>query len=137
MVNKKLKYFLIIFVIFFTDLILKTLLLTKHPEAITKNTGIGLGILQNNPGIAIFISIVVIAIFFILLLQKKQLTEYYNIENFAIAIIIGGSLSNLFDRIVHGFVIDYINIMIIPVFNISDFSITIGIITIIILLLRA
>ncbi|MCM8824147.1 MAG: signal peptidase II, partial [Candidatus Omnitrophica bacterium] len=37
------------------------------------------------------------------------------------------ALSNFCDRIIYGFVVDYIDIRIWPVFNISDMSISIGV----------
>ncbi len=42
-------------------------------------------------------------------------------------LILGGALSNLFDRIFYGYVVDYIDIRIWPVFNLSDMCISIGV----------
>jgi len=46
----------------------------------------------------------------------------------ASSLIILGALSNLLDRLLFGFVIDYINIFIWPVFNLADIMIVAGII---------
>ena len=55
--------------------------------------------------------------------KKKK----YNIE---FALIIGGLIGNLIDRIVFGYVIDYIGVIIFkyyfPIFNIADALIVIG-----------
>lgn len=40
---------------------------------------------------------------------------------------VAGAVGNLIDRLVYGYVIDFINIHIIPVFNIADMCINIGI----------
>lgn len=44
----------------------------------------------------------------------------------AIAMVIGGGLGNLIDRISNGYVVDYFDIHIIPVFNVADIFICIG-----------
>ena len=44
----------------------------------------------------------------------------------AIAMVIGGGLGNLIDRISKGYVVDYFDIHIIPVFNVADIFICIG-----------
>jgi len=47
----------------------------------------------------------------------------------AFSLIILGALSNLIDRLIFGFVIDYINIFIWPVFNLADCMIVVGVLT--------
>lgn len=44
----------------------------------------------------------------------------------AIAMVIGGGLGNLIDRISKGYVVDYLDIHIIPVFNVADMFICVG-----------
>jgi signal peptidase II len=44
----------------------------------------------------------------------------------AISMVIGGGLGNLTDRIMKGYVVDYFDIHIIPVFNVADMFICIG-----------
>lgn len=44
----------------------------------------------------------------------------------ALALILGGAVGNLIDRAVFGFVIDFIDVRVWPVFNIADSAITIG-----------
>lgn len=52
------------------------------------------------------------------------------VVNLAYGLIIGGALSNLFDRIVYGYVIDYLDFRVWPVFNVSDACITVGVVLI-------
>ncbi len=44
-----------------------------------------------------------------------------------IAMVVGGALGNLYDRIVYGYVIDFVNLSFFPaVFNVADSSISVG-----------
>ena len=62
-----------------------------------------------------------------------------NMEYISISMIIGGTLGNLFDRIYHNYVIDFISLNIFgynfPVFNFADILITCGAIFLIIILI--
>lgn len=46
----------------------------------------------------------------------------------ALAFILGGSAGNLIDRILRGYVIDYIDVTVWPVFNLADIMINLGVI---------
>lgn len=65
----------------------------------------------------------------IYLLYKNSRTQ--RLENFALALILGGALGNLFDRLYHGYVIDFLDffwqIWHYPTFNLADVSICVGI----------
>ena len=54
-----------------------------------------------------------------------------NIEKIGYGMVIGGALGNFIDRIIYGYVIDYIDINLFgwnyPVFNIADMMIVIGV----------
>lgn len=52
-----------------------------------------------------------------------------------IFLILAGGISNLIDRIIYGGVVDYFDIKIIPIFNIADILISIGVIWLVILIL--
>ncbi|MCK4810533.1 MAG: signal peptidase II [Candidatus Omnitrophica bacterium] len=88
------------------------------------NTGAAFGILNNKNCFLVCIS--VIFIIFLLIIISRD-----NEKNFLIklsyGLILGGALSNLFDRILYGYVIDYLDFQIWPVFNLSDACITIGV----------
>ena len=45
-------------------------------------------------------------------------------------------MGNLFDRIAKGYVVDFIDIRIIPVFNLADFFITCGVLLLAFLILK-
>jgi signal peptidase II len=88
----------------------------------TENTGAGFSILQNQKILLIILSILIIG--FLIYYYKK----FKKNEQFPIQLILGGAIGNLIDRISHGFVIDFINIRIWPIFNVADSAISIGII---------
>ena len=99
------------------------------------NTGIGFGIAALETNIYYHILTFVIAlvnIALIILLYKTK--KYYS---YFIAIILGGSLSNLFDRIYYYAVPDFIDLHLGNfhwfIFNIADIFITIGIIALIVI----
>ena len=90
-----------------------------------KNYGAAFNILS---GSRIFLSIisVIISILLIYLILRKDSLK--SLEYYAYSFILGGTIGNGVDRIIKGFVVDFINLNIIkfPVFNVSDISINIG-----------
>ncbi|MBU2102075.1 MAG: signal peptidase II [Candidatus Omnitrophota bacterium] len=87
------------------------------------NTGAAFGILQGKTTALAYTTI-----FFIILFLNfiKREGKGHLLFTIACGLIIGGALSNLFDRLVFGFVIDYIDIRVWPVFNLSDSCISVG-----------
>lgn len=94
----------------------------------TENTGMAYGIFNNSLMLIILSNIAIIAAILAYLVLRKNKS---NLTINGMALILAGGISNLIDRIMRGFVIDYIdinNIINFPVFNISDICITIGVI---------
>ena len=93
--------------------------------------------LWNNRLLILIISLLLI-LFLIYLLNKDYLSKGKNnkLLNVTYGLLFGGILGNLIDRIVRGYVIDYIGVYIFnykfPVFNLADSFITIGVILMII-----
>lgn len=88
-----------------------------------RNPGAAFGFLPSQRGLIIFVSI--LALIFVIRLFRK--VSYKNLY-FSIGfwVLIAGILGNLFDRIFLGYVIDYVQILNSPIFNISDIAILIG-----------
>ncbi len=97
-----------------------------------KNTGAGFGILEGWNTPLIFISLIVfgIILFYIDKLVKEKSMHI------PIALILGGVIGNLLNRIFLGYIVDFIDFMIWPAFNVADSCITIGILWLCILLVR-
>jgi len=63
----------------------------------------------------------------------KRIPQKYHIF---VALILGGTIGNLIDRLFRGFVVDFIDFSFWPAFNIADMAISIGAIFLIILLIK-
>ena len=90
-----------------------------------KNYGAAFNIFSGNRIFLSLISIIFSILLIYLILRKNTL---YQFDFFAYSFILGGTIGNGIDRILKGFVIDFINLNIInfPVFNIADISINVG-----------
>ena len=89
-----------------------------------QNTGGAWGILENNKMIFIIaIPIILIAII-IYLLKSKNISK---LERIGFCVLIGGAIGNYIDRIARGYVVDFIDFIIWPVFNIADIAVVVGV----------
>ena len=90
-----------------------------------KNYGAAFNILNGNRILLSFISIVFSILLTYLILRKNTL-KFFDLLSYSF--ILGGTIGNGIDRVIRGFVIDFINLNVInfPVFNIADMSINIG-----------
>ena len=93
-----------------------------------KNTGAAWSILSGKQLLLILFTVIVIVWLVIYLYKKKT---YTRIEKIGYSLLLGGAVGNLIDRVVYGYVIDYLNFYIFnynyPIFNIADSCIVIGI----------
>lgn len=136
MVNRPVKYIGIIALIVALDSFLKIFFLENYPSLITINTGIGLGLMKDQYYAILAASTMITLVFLFLLVNELKSDKRSYALAFSYSLIIGGSISNLIDRIIYKHVIDYLYLPVIPVFNIADFSVTIGMTILIILLLK-
>ena len=90
-----------------------------------KNYGAAFNLFSGSRLFLSFISIIFSILLIYLILIKNNLKS---IDLYSYSFILGGTIGNGIDRILKGFVIDFINLNIInfPVFNIADISINIG-----------
>ncbi|WJY15640.1 signal peptidase II [Pectobacteriaceae bacterium CE90] len=75
-------------------------------------------------------AVIALAITVTLLVFMYRSDGRHKLNNIAYALIIGGAIGNLSDRLVHGYVIDFIDFHVnnwhYPIFNLADTSICIG-----------
>lgn len=100
------------------------------------NTGASFGILKNNRVLLIILSI--IAIIIILRYINSFKNTKFNI--LGLGFLMGGIIGNLADRVLFGYVRDFLNFYIIgydfPIFNVADIFIVLGVIILIISILK-
>jgi signal peptidase II len=95
------------------------------------NTGSAFGLFKSFNVFFILFSIIVIILIFYYLNKVK---ENEKALQFAVGFLLGGTIGNLIDRVSYGFVIDFIDFRIWPVFNIADSAVSISVILLIVLL---
>ncbi|MFA5145521.1 MAG: signal peptidase II [Candidatus Omnitrophota bacterium] len=88
------------------------------------NQGAAFGILKNQVPLFIFTSVfAIILIFFNLKNNNSARRRSYSIS---LGLILAGALGNLIDRLFLGYVIDFLDFRVWPVFNVADSAITAG-----------
>lgn len=92
------------------------------------NYGAAWSILEGSRLLLIILAIAILLVIYIGFIKDKKLTK---IENISYGLLIGGIVGNLLDRIIHGYVIDYLDFNILgynyPIFNLADSCIVISI----------
>ena len=88
-----------------------------------ENTGAAFGMMQNGNFALIFVMLAVIAY---MVFSWKDLTSHGKLVKWGAVFILAGALGNLYDRITLGFVVDFLDFRVWPVFNVADSFITIG-----------
>ncbi len=92
---------------------------------LVKNSGIAFGLFPNGTIIFIIFSFLAAGIILGILLKKK-IPEI--LPDTALALILGGAAGNLIDRLRWGYVVDFFDFRIWPVFNIADSAISVGVV---------
>ena len=132
---KKLHWFLIPSV-FFADRLLKIWVLHHLSEAqsvplwpnvfhLTRvnNTGAAFGLWRGAPaGLAVFSAVSVVLILGYLGRPGARVSQAASW-----ALVAGGALGNLYDRVRFGYVVDFLDLRVWPVFNFADACITLGV----------
>lgn len=137
MSQRRLQPFLITALVFgldqFTKYIIHTYLKTYESIEVlpffqivhVRNTGAAFGILRGL-GNGVFIGITILAILIVVLLLFKS-----NDDRVAFSLILGGALGNLTDRLIRGYVVDFLDLYVgkyhWPAFNVADSALTFGI----------
>lgn len=92
-----------------------------------KNRGIAFSMLEGNLVFIIFLSLLIIGgIFFSIRFKKLSWGE-----SFCYALIVGGAIGNLIDRVIYGYVIDFFDFTLfgyeMAIFNVADIFIVLGV----------
>ncbi len=89
-----------------------------------QNTGMAFGLFRGFPGLFAMLALGVAA-WIAVELVRPVLVE--PAMQWALALILGGAVGNLIDRVRLGYVIDFLDLRVWPVFNLADSAITIGV----------
>lgn len=133
----------IAFIVILADQFTKTLILGNyqlgHSHAVTSffnvvrvhNTGAAFSFLAGASGWQrwFFVGLGLVATVFIVWMLRRHGDQ--RVFSLALALILGGALGNVIDRLLHGYVVDFIQVhwgsrWYFPSFNIADSAITIG-----------
>lgn len=102
----------------------------------TQNTGAAFSILHDYPFLLIALAVIALVFLFSYIIRHAGTMSYYGI--FWLSLMMSGIFCNLFERVQLGYVRDFfsLNFVNFPIFNISDLSINISVVAIIILLIK-
>ena len=88
-----------------------------------ENTGAAFGMMQNGNFLLIFVMLAIIAY---IIISWREFCTYGGLVKWGAVFILAGALGNLYDRILLGYVIDFLDFRVWPVFNVADSFITVG-----------
>lgn len=88
-----------------------------------ENTGAAFGMFQNGNTLLIGVMLAVIGY---LIFSWKDLARQGRCGEWGGVLILAGALGNLYDRVTLGFVVDFLDLRVWPVFNVADSLITVG-----------
>ena len=90
------------------------------------NTGIAFGLFKDQGIVFIIIPVIAIVLLIFNILYYRNNRELSRTYIIGFSLILGGAIGNLIDRIQVGYVIDFLDFRIWPVFNMADSAITVG-----------
>ena len=97
-----------------------------------KNDGVAFSLLGGNRVFIIIMCLIILG-FIIYYIGNNKINL---LDSIGFGLVIGGALGNLIDRVIYGYVIDFIDIYVFdynyPIFNIADMGVVIGVIIILI-----
>lgn len=98
-----------------------------------ENRGVAFGMFKDMRWIFVVLTSIVIVVFIVLLIKNGNKSKLFSVAS---ALIIGGGIGNLIDRVFLGYVIDYLQLSFFsPVCNFADYCITAGTVILVIYLL--
>lgn len=88
------------------------------------NPGAAFGILEHK---TVFFICIALIILIIAIYLYSRIPTKYRLMRFGIGLLLGGAIGNMIDRIKTGYVIDFFDFRIWPVFNVADIAIVCGV----------
>ena len=102
----------------------------------TQNTGVAFGLIDNNLIFIILFNIVILGIIIKFLKENNENIDFVVLVS--LILILSGGVGNLIDRLLRGYVVDFIKLEFInfPIFNLADISVTVGVFILIIVIVK-
>ena len=89
-----------------------------------QNTGAAWGLFADKQVLLqVFTVLIMAGLTYYAVKHRKKLSM---LELLSLGLVLGGGLGNFISRVISGYVVDFLNIQIIPVFNVADIGITVG-----------
>ena len=89
------------------------------------NTGAAFSMLSGRQEFLIGVTVAAMLVMLVLLLRRKASNAF---EHWGLALIVGGGIGNLIDRVLNGYVVDYFDVefMKFAIFNVADCFVVVG-----------
>jgi lipoprotein signal peptidase len=88
------------------------------------NNGAAFSILENKTAFLIAMQIIVIVIVLIYLIKRQKKDHWCLL--LSLSLIAAGGMGNLIDRAANGYVVDFLDFRVWPIFNVADISVCVG-----------
>lgn len=88
-----------------------------------QNPGGAFGLFPNAPYVFLAGAVIVLVLFII---WGRQAIQQHWLAGIALGLLLGGGIGNSIDRVIYGYVTDFIDVRVWPVFNIADSALSIG-----------
>jgi len=90
----------------------------------TTNTGSAFGLFQDQGFVLTIIALVVVGV---IMFYYRRLPGHMLLVRISLGLQLGGAIGNLIDRLHYGSVVDFIEFVLWPIFNIADAAIVLGV----------
>ena len=93
-----------------------------------RNTGAAFSIFSGSTRALAFFTVAVCILLVVFMIYQKKKNPSKKLYIISLAMILGGALGNMFDRFAYGYVVDFVDFILInfAVFNVADIFITVG-----------
>ena len=98
-----------------------------------RNEGVAFGLFAGMQWLFVILTVVLLGLIIFYMFKKRPESRFFY---FTVALIVGGGIGNLIDRIAYGYVVDYLSLSFFhPICNFADYCITVGVVLLAVYLL--
>lgn len=98
-----------------------------------RNEGVAFGLFAGMQWLFVILTVVLLGLIIFYMFKKRPESRFFY---FTVALIVGGGIGNLIDRIAYGYVVDYLSLSFFhPICNFADYCITVGVVSLAVYLL--